>query len=90
MKYLAFSCGLLRGALTNLGHNCLVTAEANQLPICRFQINLQSIQGTSKQASPMMNTSISSQQISSLNTSMASMSMIASPTQSSVSIITKK
>ena len=40
-KYLAFSCGLLRGALNNLGLNVIVTAEvANLPPACRFQVQI--------------------------------------------------
>jgi len=40
-KYLLFTCGLLRGALANLGLNCLVTAEVTTMPACKFQVHLQ-------------------------------------------------
>ncbi|ESO86177.1 hypothetical protein LOTGIDRAFT_220856 [Lottia gigantea] len=40
-KYLAFPCGLLRGALSNLGVNCIVTAEVSAMPACKFQIQIQ-------------------------------------------------
>jgi hypothetical protein len=40
-KYLAFSCGLLRGALSNLGIKCIVTAEVVIPPTCRFEIQVQ-------------------------------------------------
>ncbi|XP_002736776.1 trafficking protein particle complex subunit 6B-like, partial [Saccoglossus kowalevskii] len=40
-KYLAFPCGLIRGALSNLGMNCIVTAEVTQMPACKFQIIIQ-------------------------------------------------
>lgn len=32
--YLYFPCGLIRGALTNLGIPCTVSAEVSQLPTC--------------------------------------------------------
>lgn len=40
-KYLAFTCGLIRGALTNLGVTSVVTAEIILPPSCRFQIQVQ-------------------------------------------------
>ncbi|CAG2106506.1 unnamed protein product [Medioppia subpectinata] len=40
-KYLAFTCGLIRGALSNLGLNSIVTAEIVSPPSCRFQIQIQ-------------------------------------------------
>ncbi|XP_036392153.1 trafficking protein particle complex 6b-like isoform X1 [Megalops cyprinoides] len=33
-KYLAFSCGLVRGALSNLGLDSVVTAEVSTMPSC--------------------------------------------------------
>lgn len=39
-KYLAFSCGLIRGALSNLGFRAVVTAELLSPPSCRFQIQI--------------------------------------------------
>ncbi|XP_064603215.1 trafficking protein particle complex subunit 6b-like [Liolophura sinensis] len=40
-KYLALPCGMIRGALSNLGINCLVTAEVSAMPACKFQIQIQ-------------------------------------------------
>ncbi|OWF42194.1 trafficking protein particle complex subunit 6B-like [Mizuhopecten yessoensis] len=40
-KYLAFPCGMIRGALSNLGINCVVTAEVSAMPACKFQIQIQ-------------------------------------------------
>lgn len=39
--YLALSCGIIRGALFNLGLNCTVTAEVQVLPACKFQVTMQ-------------------------------------------------
>ncbi|XP_014287232.1 trafficking protein particle complex subunit 6b [Halyomorpha halys] len=39
--YIAFTSGLLRGALGNLGINCLVTAEVQVMPTCKFHIQVQ-------------------------------------------------
>lgn len=35
-QYLAFSCGVVRGALTNLGLDSVVTAEVSVMPSCKF------------------------------------------------------
>ncbi|KAK4472949.1 hypothetical protein MN116_002722 [Schistosoma mekongi] len=35
-KYLAFPSGLLKGALCSLGLNCIVTADCEQLPTCKY------------------------------------------------------
>ncbi|CAH1262469.1 trafficking protein particle complex subunit 6b-like [Branchiostoma lanceolatum] len=40
-NYLAFPCGLIRGALANLGISCIVTAEVQNMPACKFQIMIQ-------------------------------------------------
>jgi len=40
-KYVAFSCGLVRGCLANLGLTCVVTAEVTQLPQCKFELMVQ-------------------------------------------------
>ncbi|XP_028817924.1 trafficking protein particle complex subunit 6B, like [Denticeps clupeoides] len=40
-KFLAFSCGLLRGALSNLGLESVVTAEVSLMPACKFQVVIQ-------------------------------------------------
>lgn len=40
-RYLAFSCGLLRGALSNLGLESVVTAEVSLMPACKFQVVIQ-------------------------------------------------
>uniref|UniRef100_A0A673L1E5 Trafficking protein particle complex subunit 6B n=1 Tax=Sinocyclocheilus rhinocerous TaxID=307959 RepID=A0A673L1E5_9TELE len=42
-KYLAFSCGLIRGALSNLGLESVVTAEVSLMPSCKFMPNLKSL-----------------------------------------------
>ncbi|XP_035647562.1 trafficking protein particle complex subunit 6B, like [Oncorhynchus keta] len=42
-KYLAYSCGLVRGALSNLGMDCVVTAEVTLMPSCKFQVVIQKI-----------------------------------------------
>jgi hypothetical protein len=38
VKYVAFTCGLIRGALSNLGINSMVTAEVHSMPACKFHI----------------------------------------------------
>ncbi|KAM8864045.1 trafficking protein particle complex subunit 6b isoform 2-T2 [Spinachia spinachia] len=40
-KYLAFTCGLVRGGLSNLGVKSIVTAEVSVMPACKFQIMIQ-------------------------------------------------
>ncbi|XP_029975264.1 trafficking protein particle complex subunit 6b isoform X2 [Salarias fasciatus] len=40
-KFLAFSCGLVRGALCSLGVRSIVTAEAAVMPACKFQVMIQ-------------------------------------------------
>nr|CAD7432055.1 unnamed protein product [Timema monikensis] len=40
-KYVAFTCGLIRGALSNLGINSMVTAEVQTMPACKFHIQVQ-------------------------------------------------
>ncbi|KAM9342172.1 trafficking protein particle complex subunit 6b [Pholidichthys leucotaenia] len=40
-KYLAFTCGLVRGALSSLGVRSVVTAEVSTMPACKFQIMIQ-------------------------------------------------
>lgn len=40
-KYLAYSCGLVRGALSNLGLDSVVTAEVSVMPSCKFQVMIQ-------------------------------------------------
>ncbi|MCO5548617.1 hypothetical protein L7F22_002077 [Adiantum nelumboides] len=39
--YLYFPCGLIRGALTNLGVPCDVSAEVASLPACSFIIRIK-------------------------------------------------
>ena len=36
MQFLAFTCGLLSGALANLGVHCHVTAEVDTMPACEL------------------------------------------------------
>ncbi|KAJ3049008.1 Trafficking protein particle complex subunit 33 [Rhizophlyctis rosea] len=38
--YLAFPCGLIRGALSNLGVASVVIAEVSNIPQCTFQIKI--------------------------------------------------
>lgn len=40
--YLHFPCGVIKGALGNLGVNCTVTADATNLPMCSFTIRMKS------------------------------------------------
>ncbi|XP_035809390.1 trafficking protein particle complex subunit 6b isoform X2 [Amphiprion ocellaris] len=40
-QYLAFTCGLVRGALSNLGVKSIVTAEVSVMPACKFQVMIQ-------------------------------------------------
>nr|CAD7404721.1 unnamed protein product [Timema cristinae] len=40
-EYVAFTCGLIRGALSNLGINSMVTAEVQTMPACKFHIQVQ-------------------------------------------------
>ncbi|XP_067227605.1 trafficking protein particle complex subunit 6b isoform X1 [Chanodichthys erythropterus] len=42
-KFLAFTCGLVRGALSNLGVKSIVTAEVSVMPACKFQVMIQKI-----------------------------------------------
>ncbi|CAB0042298.1 unnamed protein product [Trichogramma brassicae] len=40
-RLLAFTCGLLRGSLANLGVACTVKAEVTALPSCKFNVEVQ-------------------------------------------------
>lgn len=40
-RYVAYTCGILRGGLANLGVNCFVTAEVQSMPSCKFHIQIQ-------------------------------------------------
>ncbi|KAM9445063.1 trafficking protein particle complex subunit 6b [Clarias gariepinus] len=40
-KYLAFTCGLVRGGLYNIGVKSIVTAEVSVMPACKFQVMIQ-------------------------------------------------
>ncbi|CAL8324205.1 unnamed protein product [Merluccius merluccius] len=40
-KYLAFTCGLVRGGLSDLGVKSVVTAEVAGMPACKFQVMIQ-------------------------------------------------
>lgn len=37
-RYISFTCGIIRGGLANLGINCLVTAEVQIMPVCKFHV----------------------------------------------------
>lgn len=40
-QYLYFPCGIIRGALTNLGVSCSVLAEVATLPSCSFTVRIK-------------------------------------------------
>ncbi|XP_053866120.1 trafficking protein particle complex subunit 6A isoform X2 [Malaclemys terrapin pileata] len=40
-KFLAFTCGLVKGALSNLGFDSTVTAEVPVMPSSKFQVVIQ-------------------------------------------------
>lgn len=40
-KYLAYTCGLVRGGLADLGLKSVVTAEVAGMPACKFQVMIQ-------------------------------------------------
>lgn len=40
-RYVAYTCGLVRGGLANLGINSTVTAEIQTMPSCKFHIQVQ-------------------------------------------------
>lgn len=42
-RLLAFTCGLLRGSLANLGIVSTVTAETSALPSCKFHVQVQRV-----------------------------------------------
>ncbi|KAL5284888.1 TRAPPC6B family protein [Megaselia abdita] len=39
-KYVAFTCGLIRGSLANLGISSTVTAEVQSIPSCKFHVQV--------------------------------------------------
>jgi hypothetical protein len=39
--YVAFPCGVLRGALHNLGMPCVVTVDASHPPACAFTLRVE-------------------------------------------------
>lgn len=51
--YLAFPCGLLRGALSGLGLTAAVTAEIPAFPQCCFQVHLTPTEETVQTPSPL-------------------------------------
>uniref|UniRef100_A0A452HZG0 Uncharacterized protein n=1 Tax=Gopherus agassizii TaxID=38772 RepID=A0A452HZG0_9SAUR len=40
-KFLAFTCGLVKGTLSNLGFDSTVTAEVTVMPSSKFQVVIQ-------------------------------------------------
>lgn len=42
-RMLHFPCGILRGALANLGLSSIVVAEFTSLPACTFNIKIKSV-----------------------------------------------
>ena len=41
LKFLIFPCGIIRGALANLGLNCVVKADVSTPPACTFNVRIQ-------------------------------------------------
>lgn len=41
--HLYFPCGIIRGALSNLGISCAVSADISNLPACKFSSDSYSI-----------------------------------------------
>ena len=41
MPYLGYTCGMLRGALANLGIACTVTPDIVAIPTCTFTIKIK-------------------------------------------------
>lgn len=41
LQFLAYTCGIIRGALANLGIASVVIAETATMPSCRFHITIQ-------------------------------------------------
>lgn len=39
-QFVVFTCGLLRGALKNLGINCTVSGEVQNIPVCTFHVEV--------------------------------------------------
>ena len=39
-KYVTFTCGLIRGALMNLGLESVVTSEVETMPVVKFHIEI--------------------------------------------------
>ncbi|XP_071742916.1 trafficking protein particle complex subunit 6b isoform X2 [Lepeophtheirus salmonis] len=42
-RYMAFTCGLLRGTLANLGIVSVVTADVTSMPSVKFQVKVQRV-----------------------------------------------
>ncbi|XP_077285670.1 trafficking protein particle complex subunit Trs33 [Arctopsyche grandis] len=40
-RFVSYTCGLVRGGLANLGINCTVTGEVQNMPSCKFHIQVQ-------------------------------------------------
>lgn len=64
-KYLAFTCGLIRGGLSNLGIKSIVTAEVSSMPACKFQVMIQKLQSAVKHRETLLNKSVASPDFSS-------------------------
>ena len=41
LKYLIMPCGIIRGALANLGVNAIITADITDVPSCIFNIKMR-------------------------------------------------
>lgn len=40
-RYATFTCGIIRGSLANLGIASIVTSEVQNMPSCKFHIQVQ-------------------------------------------------
>jgi len=40
-NYVVFSCGMVRGAMANLGISCVVSADIPSVPCCTFTIKIK-------------------------------------------------
>ena len=46
-QFLAMACGMIRGALANIGVNSVVTAEVSAMPACMYRFLSRTIDFTS-------------------------------------------
>lgn len=53
LQYLAFPCGLIRGALSNFGITSVVTVDINTMPCCEFVAKINCFYKSSKSPSSL-------------------------------------